>query len=227
MKPLFVILVAGTIGAAGAPAPVWAQGTPPAAAPTAPAPTRDQGLIDAAGHFETMTEQAYAKTRDELAAMFGQARSAADGVAGTLSAEGRAALTAALRAVEEALARNAPSEVALASIEAYRALVNEISAAHPVPREVSLLDYAGFKVEALLKAGTVDWAEIERTISFADTTWSPLAPRVRDATLRTDFAASLASLRQAAAARNTAGTAAAARRVLDLVDNLEKAFMTN
>ena len=114
--------------------------------------------------------------------------------------------------------------MAIASVEAYRALVNEVSSAHPIPKQVSLLDYAGFKFDALLKADAVDWTEIGRALDFADATWNEIASRVTDATLRDNFANSLTVMRTAADKKNKAEASAAAQRELALVDDLEKYF---
>ncbi|MFN3938406.1 MAG: hypothetical protein ACK4KW_12615 [Gemmobacter sp.] len=195
--------------------------------PSATAPTFDQRLIDAAGHFETITEQAYAKSRDELAALLSGAETAVSSVATDISAEGRAALDAALTDLRSALAEGTPSRVAIASVEAYRALVNEVSAAHPIPKEVSLLDYAGFKIQALAQDATIDWASIGTTLDFADTTWTAISARVTDAAVRDAFAASLVALREAVQAQDKDRTLAAASVQLDRVDDLEKYFASH
>lgn len=191
---------------------------------TAPAPTLDQRLIDTAGHFETITEQAYTKTKDELLALLMKGETAVASVSGNLSADGKAALDAAVKDLRAALAEGTPSRIAVSSVEAYRALVNEVSTAHPVPKQVSLLDYAGFKVQALAQDGTIDWAEIGRTLDFADTTWNEIAARITDTTLRDQFADSLIGLRNAAQAQDKDRLLQAATVELDLVDSLEGYF---
>lgn len=215
------IFVAGIVAMATAGVfimPALSQATTP------PAQTLDQRLIDAAGHFEAITEQAFTKPKQEISALLSQAEKSVSGVAAEMSADGRAAVLSAVSALKGALAEGTPSKVAINSVEAYRALVNEVSAAHPVPKEVSLLDYAGFKIRAVAQDTSVDWAEIGRTLDFADATWKVLSPRIADVGLRDAFAGSLISLRNAARAQDKAQTLQAATAELDLVDRLEAYF---
>lgn len=196
-----------------------------AAAQTTP-PTLDQRILDAAEHFETITEQAYTKTKDELSSVLQQAETAVSGVAGDISPGGKAAVTSAADGLKSALATGTPSDIAIASVEAYRALVNEISTAHPVPKEVSLLDYAGFKIDALMKATAPDWSAIGQTLDFADQNWKAISGRVGDTALRDKFDASLVSLRASVAARDSAKIQNDAATELALVDDLEKYFLS-
>ncbi|KAF0113429.1 MAG: hypothetical protein FD150_2057 [Rhodobacteraceae bacterium] len=90
-----------------------------AAAQTSP-PTLDQRILDAAGHFETITEQAYTKTKDELSSVLQQAETAVSGVAGEISTGGKAAVASAADGLKSALATGTQSEIAIASVEAHR-----------------------------------------------------------------------------------------------------------
>ncbi|KAF0113428.1 MAG: hypothetical protein FD150_2056 [Rhodobacteraceae bacterium] len=103
--------------------------------------------------------------------------------------------------------------------------MNEISTAHPVPKEVSLLDYAGFKIDALVKAGAPDWSAIGQTLDFADQTWKAISDRVGVMALRDKFSATLVSLRASVAAKDPAKVQTDAAAELAMVDELEKYFL--
>ncbi len=64
-----------------------------------------------------------------------------------------------MKRADDALKAADFTSVALAGAETYRALQESVDAkARQIPLEVSLLDYSGFKIEALSRATSVDWA---------------------------------------------------------------------
>lgn len=219
--PLKAFLAALTLGLL---APMQPSVAHAQASTTAPATSLDQRLIDAAGHFETLTERAYTKSASELSSILSRGEQAVSGVAPELSADARTAVDSAVSKLKSTIATGTPSAVAIASIDVYRTLVNEVSSAHPIPKQVSLLDYAGFKYGALIKADKVDWAEIGKVLTFADGTWAAISASVKDAKLRDDFSNTLAAMRVAAQAQDKAAAETAIQRELALVDDLEKFF---
>lgn len=186
--------------------------------------TQDQRILDAAGHFESITEQAYTASRSELMKLAEAGAQAVTTLSSVLSSSGDIAVKGALTDLRTALSAGTPPQVALAAVETYRALVSELSPAHPVPREVSLLDYAGFKIQALLRHDAADWAAIDSTLDYADRTWGTLVPRVAEQALRAEFTASLTTMRASATKHDRAALLASTTRELDLVDKLEAYF---
>lgn len=86
---------------------------------------------------------------------------------------------------------------ALASAEIYRTLQQAmIGTAGPVPLEVALLDYSGFKLEALSKTPAPDWHSVALAAEEAQSFWQKLAPRVKSKALRNTVATILAGLKE-------------------------------
>jgi len=102
-----------------------------------------------------------------------------------------------------------------------------VPAGGKVPSEVSLLDYAGFRYDADLKAGPARWSDMGKATAFADANWTAIAGRVTDTALTGKIATELAAMKQAVAAHDTAAAAGSVKAELDLVDQLETYFNTH
>ena len=113
--------------------------------------------------------------------------------------------------------------VALDAVEAYRTLVSAVDRkAMPVPVEVSLLDYVGFRLNALLGDGkSPNWRAISRTINEAHGFWRAIKPKVKDSMLADAMDRSLKALDAANMQRNPQLLVYAADMDLILVDGLE------
>ncbi len=117
--------------------------------------------------------------------------------------------------------------LALQAAETYRTLVSAQSPESlTVPLEVSLLDYVGFKVTALLSRPTPDWQAVQATTIEGIQFWTALKSRVRDASLQTLSTTTLDGLAGAAKVGDRTTAQFAARVALDLVDVLENYFAT-
>lgn len=115
--------------------------------------------------------------------------------------------------------------LALQAADAYRTLVVAQDAGGlAVPLEVSLLDYVGFKLTALLSRPTPDWQAVRATATEGIQFWTVLKGRVRDKSLQTLTTTTLDGLARAATAGDRATAQLAARVDLDLVDVLENYF---
>ena len=91
-------------------------------------------------------------------------------------------LLASIRAAREA---GTYTEVALNSVEGYRVLVGGLHDEAPtVPKAVSLLDYAGFRLSVLASSETPDWVSIRVTMEQARGFWASIAMRVENKGLR-------------------------------------------
>jgi hypothetical protein len=111
------------------------------------------------------------------------------------------------------------------SVEVFRLLIESLDAsALEVPMEVSLLDYAGFKIHVLTAGDSPDWPAIERTTSEAVKWWSSLKGKVKNKKLADAVNSTIRGLQEASSSKNLAMINFAAQIDLDLVDLLEGDF---
>jgi hypothetical protein len=181
-------------------------------------------LIAAAEPFEALTEQAPVASPDKLKVLISDVQAAVSGVTGKLDDARQSALDRQLIDIAIASERDDRADIALASIEGYRTLIESARDTGPVPRAVSLLDYAGFRYQADLAARPVRWDDATKAMSFADSQWAGLERQVADAALKDDFAKALETMRIAAKASDLAAARSAVAHELDLVDKLEQHF---
>lgn len=193
----------------------------PAVTP-ASAPTPSEQLLAAAEPFEKLTEIAFTAPLPEIDSTIVEARRAVDSVRTLLPAGSNTDTMFA--AIDQARKSENRADLALASIEIYRTLVSAVPAGTKVPAAVSLLDYAGFRYQADLKAVPVRWADMGSAMLFARGQWSDVAPRITDAALKASFEKSLANMEKAVAKRDLASAQASATEELNLVDKLEAHF---
>lgn len=216
-----------------------ATATPPATARSTSAPTaapmpprttvshQDNKLRHAAEPFEKLTETAFTASVSSLDAAIHDANLAAAGVKPVLAPAAAARLDAQLAAIKNARSAQDKASLAIASIEAYRVLVSGISPAARVPAAVSLLDYAGFRYDADLRATPVRWTDATQAADYASKTWQSLRPSISDMALRTDVDNAINQLGKSAASQDLSAAKSAATTELDLVDRLEKYFRTH
>ncbi len=114
--------------------------------------------------------------------------------------------------------------MALSSIEVYRIFVSAVTSASTVPTEVSLLDYAGFRYRADLKANPIRWGDMANAVSFANEKWTELLPKVNSIHLAKAVGAALSNMAAAVAQRSEPLASSSARAELELVDQLEQFF---
>jgi hypothetical protein len=205
------------------------SGTPAANAPAAqPAAAAAESpgnaiLRSAAEPFEVLTEQAFAAPWPEVDRLIADARSAGARARGILPGAAAASLDARLAEIAAARqAQNRPG-LALAAVETYRVLVQSQDAATAqIPVPVSLLDYAGFRYDALAQAPNVDWAAMEQAARFAGDQWRVLAPSVTSPGLRGVVPQSIDAMSTAVRQHDVPFARSAAATELALVDLLEE-----
>ena len=112
----------------------------------------------------------------------------------------------------------------LPAIEAYRVLVSAVADTAKVPTEVSLLDYAGFRYDADLKANPIRWDDMTEAVSFARENWAKLLPRAKSFPGATAFEKNIAEMDEAVTQKSESSAALSVKAELDLVDQLEKFF---
>lgn len=196
-------------------APATATGSPDAAA-IAP--------LAASEYFETLTEDAFTATPAQLDVTITRARAAASRDGRTLPADVTARIDQRLQDITAYRAAMSRADLALASVEAYRLFVSAGPTSEPVPVAVSLLDYAGFRYTADLKAEPARWDDASVAADFAAAQWALISDRVGDPALKARFAATVSGLKGAIAGRDTAAALSIATTELDLVDELETWF---
>lgn len=203
---------------------VAAQAARPSSAPAAASTSSNEKLRAAAEPFEKLTEISFTATLPAIDQTIGEADAAARGVRTLLSIDLGKQLDAQIAAMKSAREKQDHAGLALASIEAYRVLVSAVSDNAKIPTEVSLLDYAGFRYDADLKASPVRWSDMAVAVSFARENWTKILPRAKSSPVATAFETSLANMDRAVTQKNASLAAASVKSELDLVDQLEKFF---
>lgn len=209
------------LAACNAPAPEPAL----APTPTTPAPgNAATAPLAASEYFETLTEEAFTATPARLDVTIAQAREAAARDRRDLPADVTARIDQRLQEIATHRATMARADLALSSVEAYRLFVSAGSKSEPVPMAVSLLDYAGFRYTADLKAQPARWDDAMAAADYAAAQWALISDRIGDPALKARFDAAVTGLKTATDSRDTANALSVAGTELDLVDELEAWF---
>lgn len=187
----------------------------------------DADVRAAAEPFEKLAETAFTASRATLDKTFSEADAPAKRVRTLLSDQAGQELDTQLSALNAALRKQDRATVALASIEVYRVLVSSVTERAKVPTEVNLLDYAGFRYNADLKAVPTRWSDMAEAVSVAKQQWKALAPRVKSPDLEAKVSKALAAMEQAVEHKDKSGAARSVKAELDLVDQLEKHFASH
>jgi len=184
----------------------------------------NKSLRDAAEPFEKLTEISFSAALPKIDQTIGEAEVAAKGSRGLLSNDAARQLDAQMSAIKSARQKQDRTGLALSSIEAYRVLVSAVTDKAKVPTEVSLLDYAGFRYDADLKATPVRWDDMTQAVSFARKNWLALSPRLKSSPLAMNFEKAIADMDKAVVKKNKPLATSSVKTELDLVDQLEKFF---
>ena len=151
--------------------------------PPAPAGDPDAGssrIMAAAEPFEALTESAFSADPVKLIDLIATAKSSARAIAPDLSPAARSVLASRLEEIDRARRDGRSADLAIASVEGDRTLIESAPSSRPVPPQASLLDYAGFRYQADLKAEPVRWRDATEAVGFARRQWSALGPQVRE-----------------------------------------------
>jgi hypothetical protein len=196
----------------------------PMAVAQTPAASPSDRLLAAAEPFEALTETAFTDPPKKLDQTIALGRKAVADVRGLLNPSTATMVDGLLAAVNRDRGSDQRGDLALSSIEIYRSLVSSVPAGTKVPVDVSLLDYAGFRYQADLKAAPVRWEDMKQAVSFAQGRWAPLSPKIADKAVSGPFAAALAAMDNAVAGRDSKAAQSAVTAELDQVDKLETYF---
>ena len=199
----------------------------PASSRLAPVDTNgDDKLRAAAEPFETLTEIAFEAAWPVIDQTIGEAEAAAREARRLLPSDAAIQLDAQIAAMKSARQKQARAGLALSSIEAYHVLVSAVANNARVPTEVSLLDYAGFRYDADLKANPTRWNDMTEAVAFARRNWAKLLPRATTFPAAIAFEKAIADMDKAVTLRNASSAASSVKAELDLVDQLETFFST-
>lgn len=199
------------------------QGQSAATAPAAKSSVSDQ-ILAAAEPFEKLTEIAFTAPLPEIDQTIIDARNAASSVRTLLPATKVSNNDRLFSDIGKARESDDRAGLALASIEIYRGIVSSVPAGTKVPPAVSLLDYAGFRYQADLKAVPQRWADMSEAMVFARTQWAEVAPKLKKDPLAATFEKALVKMEKAIANKDAALAQSSVTEELDLVDKLEAYF---
>jgi hypothetical protein len=179
-------------------------------------------LLGAMSPFEDMIEFTLAGNDSNISKALATADQHATNVKTTLSASAASKFATLMDDLHKATARKDHHKVARRAVEIFRLLSDNLQAeVLDVPKEVSLLDYAGFKLRVLAATQKPDWRDIRKTVYEATGWWSAINSKVSEKGLRNAFGTLIRGLEDAAKIDNLPMLRFAAQMDLDLVDLLE------
>ena len=145
-----------------------------------------------------------------------------EAIGSAMSSEQKTAGQKQIALIHVDLSNNNLAGAALQATELYRLINETFQERLPIPLEVAMLDYAGFRIHALLAQKTIDWQVVLSTANEAGSNWNAKKDHIKDRGL-SDLATTLhIGLVAAATAENSDWLNFAAQMLLDSVDLLEK-----
>lgn len=118
------------------------------------------------------------------------------------------------------------TKLSLAAIETFKDIVNASDWHNAkIPKDVSMLDYTGFKLSILASDPNPDWATAAKTANEAHSAWDKLVPKFKDEDL-VDLAHTLdAGTVDAVRRHDAAGVLFASKLQLVSIDLVETSFL--
>ena len=185
----------------------------------------NETLLRATSPFEDMVEFALARNDPGITKALAMADSHAAAVRDALPAGASGQFNTLLQAIHKAAIAKEHHALATSAVEVFRLLIDNLEAGSlKVPKEVSLLDYAGFKLHVLAAASQPDWTAMRQTVDEAAKWWAATKPKVSDKKLADAFSSTVRGLQQAGKIEHLPMLNFAAQIDLDLVDLLEGYF---
>lgn len=189
---------------------------------------KNRTLSAATSPYEDLAEAALAKDVKGVAEALTAAEAHVVAVRNALSPAAVVDQERLLEAIRRAAKARDHQATALNAVEMFRLLIDgreeSEQTKHGVPKEVSLLDYAGFRLHALAAAPEPNWREMQTTAADAAKWWGAIKGKVKGKGLRDSFDSTVRGIQQASAAKNLPMLHFAAQIDLDLVDLLEAQF---
>ena len=189
---------------------------------TCQASQTNQVLLGAMSPFEDMIEYALAGKDSDVLKALTIADQNSKSIATTLPAPAAHKFTALMDALRQAATIKNNRKTARCAVEIFRLLAEILQAdSFELPKEVSLLDYAGFKLLILAASKKPDWRAIRTTINETTSWWNAIRSKVTMNGLSNTFDTLICGLETSAKTRNLDMLGFAAQMTLDLVDLLE------
>jgi len=191
-------------------------------APASQAINANEVLLSAMSPFEDMIEFALAKSDSDVSNALAAADQQAIGVKTVLPASAASQFDTLMAGLRRAATDKDHHKAASGAVEVFRLLIDNLQTKGlKETKEVSLLDYAGFKLRVLAAAPNPDWQDIRRTVGEAAGWWNTIESRVSQKGLRDVFGTSIRGLDDAARLESIPMLRFAAQIELHLVDLLE------
>jgi len=185
----------------------------------------NETLLRASSPFEDIVEFALNKNEAGITKSLTAADRKAAVVRDALPTTASGQFATLLEGIHKAATAKEHYAVAMSAVEVFRLLVDNLEAGSlKVPKEVSLLDYAGFKLKVLAAAPQPEWGAMRKTVDDAVTWWAAIKSKVSEKALRDAFNSTVRGLQQAGKVEHLPMLTFAAQIDLDLVDLLEGYF---
>lgn len=185
----------------------------------------NETLLSAMSPFEDMVEFALASDDSAVSKSLTAADLQAAGVNKVLNTSAASQFATLMADLHRAVTDKDHQKTASSAVAIFRLLIDNLHAEGlKEPREVSLLDYAGFKLRVLASTRNPNWQEIRKTVAEVAGWWKVIASKVSQKGLHDAFGTTLRGLDDAAKVENLLMLRFAAQIELDLVDLLETAL---
>lgn len=193
-----------------------------ASAPTGQDIKANEVLLSAMSPFEDMIEFALAGNNPDVSKALAAADQQAADVKTVLTTSAANRFTTLMAGLHRAVTDKDHHKTASGAVEIFHLLIDSLQAKGlKEPKEVSLLDYAGFNLRVLAATQNPHWQDIRRTVGEAAGWWKTIESKVSQKGLRNAFGTSIHGLEDAAKLENLPMLRFAAQIELDLVDLLE------
>ena len=182
-------------------------------------------FLKATGPYEDLAHYILAHNDAKATAALAAADANASGIVKILPTDAAREFESLRQQIHQAIERKDGKAAAGSSVAVFLMLVNRLDASTlVVPKEVELLDYAGYQFSLLAAFENPDWKAIGRLADDSDAWWKATAARVSDKHLRATMTSAIVGIKQASEQKNRSMLQLGAQMVLDLVDMLEDSF---
>jgi hypothetical protein len=183
-------------------------------------------LLSAMSPFEDIIEFALARSHSDVSKALAEADQQATAVKTVLHAAAASKFDTLMTGLHRSAIEKDHHKTASSAVAIFRLLIDSLQTKDlKEPKEVSLLDYAGFKLRVFADAQDPDWNNIRRTVSEAAGWWNTIESKVSQKGLHDAFSTSIRGLKDAAKLGNLPMLLFAAQIELHLVDLLEGDLM--
>lgn len=183
-------------------------------------------LIDTAiSANEDFAEAAMAGDAAEIATAFEAIKDGYDSVKPFLSEQDSSAVAALIATIEAEITGSEPKNAAVSAIDIYRILITAFELRLPTTLDVAMLDYTGFRLQALVTFPSPDWPSIATTVKVSAGNVASVLKRLKamkDSALADLTRHNQRGIAASSSSANAAWLADAAQVQLDLVDLLER-----